>query len=296
MSGPNDSGIGELRFPSFEAAAPLEISPRFRLGVNWRTPHLEWLPKPERPTGLGAASLWQDLDDPEAAVEATVRYFGGGGFYFDLFRPNWLELERVWTAAPTVPRPLLPTFAEMRAMREDGFFCLSGAMAPFASAPPPSPFFKLPDPPPAYAGPSLPRKGSVGDIFTALDGVRPIHELKTQAVDKAKLILPRLERDWKSMTIGEKIPAFTLSATFAVGLVGGALMLPASRHLLFQQLEGMKIPAPYVPGTTVAIDGFGKWDRFLLGPPSDPRKPQELRFTITVDLVEAVPALVKWLK
>jgi hypothetical protein len=300
MSGPNDSGTGDaptgdLKFPSLAAAAPEPVSPRFRLGINWSTPHLEWRPVMATPAPPRLGFL--RLDDPFAAVEATSRYILNGAFLFDLQRPDWDDVDKALLQAPTEPPNLFPSFAQMKIWQNDAFFRGLAAPQPWLQAPavaaPPTPFYKAPDPSAMRADSSAPRAGKVGDILKAVDGLPVVQELKNRAADQARLIVPRLALEWRSLTVAEKIPLITLSVPLVAGVVGTMIGPAETRHFLFQKLEGAKLPVPYVPGTKFFIEGFGKWSDFLIGAPANPRQPRELRFGVTVDLLEAIPAVRK---
>ena len=140
MSGPNDSGAGDtptgdLKAPASVAAAPLTLSPRFRLQMHWEPPHLEWRPI----TTAAAPPAFLTLDDPLAALLDAERYLQSGSFLFDMRRFNHDLIDNAFQTAPTIQTDLLPSFAQMKAWEDDAFYRRLGRSAPLFGAPAPPP-------------------------------------------------------------------------------------------------------------------------------------------------------------
>lgn len=310
MSGPNDSGVGETAGDGFKLplgdAAP-QFSPRFRLGVRWETPHLEWRPTSATPPSSLATPAFLTLDDPFAAVLAFERYMLSGSLLFDMRRMRFDLLDKAYGDAPMVSPSLLPSFAQMRAWEDNAFFSRLGRTAPLLGAPgappplltppllssaPPSPFYRQPSLDALARDPAAPKAGAFGDVLKALDGVPIVQENKNKLIDYGLQQVHLLKTDWDKAPWRDRIPALALTATLGAGLVGSVIGADDARHFALNQLKGADIPAPFVPGLSFHIEDFGKADRYLLGPKDD-SKVHPLQFGVKFNLLDAIPALKK---
>jgi hypothetical protein len=306
MSGPDDSDAGtQTGGLSLKAPDPQPPSERYRLGLNWTTPHLEWRLAMTAPKLFEDQPAFLKLDDPLGAVNRMERYVYAGGLLFDMKSPRFDLVDMAFLNAPTDPPKLLPTFAEMKAAQDEAFYKSLGrtppligaprltpsTMLPLLPPPPPSQFFKLPDPAAMRGEPSAPKPGSVGDVLKALHGLPFVQEGLNKLNDASKVQLNLLKREWSNAPWRDRITVISFAAPLAATVVGTVLGVDEARHFAFKSLKGVDLPVPFVPGLTLRIDDFGKADPFLLGTKAGDPQPFQIGFKL--DVLKAIPQIRK---
>jgi hypothetical protein len=310
MGAPNDNGSGQTATGDFKltlpeiGAPPSGPSDRFKLKINWETPHLEWRPVKGADIakeGAGAPPPPPPPPDPEKAIEKAERYFKSG-LLFNLRRPNWDLVDKAFLSMP-LATPLLKLGPDdITGWQDNVFFGGLGRTPGFIGAPgpvslmspslfalpPPSLFYKLPDPSQMMREPGPPRQGQIGDALKAVWGLPFTQRLVGVVNDEAQRQLHRLGNDFDNLSFWYQAAAVTFAVSMAGGVAGGVLGSTEARHDAFRTLRGVELPIPYTPGFTFTWQGYGAASPFLTG------QPAPLSFMFKFDLPETIRVIDKF--
>lgn len=318
MSGPNDSSADTTTGPDVkltlpEVGAQEKPSDRFKLKINWQTPHLEWRTvKGADVAPPGAADPTPPPPDPDGALAASNRYLKSGQFLFALNQPDWSHVDKAYLSMPT-EKPLLSfTQDQLRSWENDVFFrglsrtpylILQPASPPMQTPPPldtsaASLFYKLPDPATMAREPGPPRPGAMGDALGALWGLPIIDRLRAQANDAMSHQFSLVERDWRQSSTWGKALIITLGATLTTEMVGTVIGVGPVRREAFKNILGAKLPVPFVPGVSFRLYDLGPAANTALvgeAAAADIQK-KGMRAEIDIDVPKFVDAVSKLVK
>jgi hypothetical protein len=322
MSGPNDSSEdptagADLKLTLPDVGAQEKPSDRFKLKVNWQTPHLEWRPVKGTDTAPpGAANPTPPPPDPEGTLAATNHYLKSGQFLFALGQPDWSHIDKAYLSMPNEKTPLLGfTQDQLRSWENDVFFrglsrtpylILQPASPPMLTPPPlgasaPSLFYKLPDPAAMAREPGPPRAGKMGDALGAVFDLPIMVRLRAQLNDAMQHQFFLIERDWKQSSTWGKAVIITLGATLTAEMVGTAVGVGPVRREVFKNVLGAKLPLPFVPGVSFKIYNLGRAaDTVLVGEKAAADiEAKGMRVEVMVDVpkfVDTVGGLIKFIR
>lgn len=124
--------------------------------------------------------------------------------------------------------------------------------------------YKPPATPPApklNPGPGSPRAGEMKDVLSAFFQLPAIQmarkQLEEEAMDRGKQHVKALKLQWNTAPVGEKIGMVSFGVVVASAFIVPILYVKETRKFAFEQLKGIDIPVPKVPGLTFRILDHG---------------------------------------
>ncbi len=134
--------------------------------------------------------------------------------------------------------------------------------------------FKPPAAPPTpklNPGPGSPRAGEMKDVLSAFFQLPAIQmarqQIEEEVASRGRQHIKTLKLEWNAAPLSEKITMVSFGVVVTSAFIVPILYAKESRNFAFEQLKGVDIPVPKVPGLTFKILDYGAGVTVPLGVP-----------------------------